>query len=100
MFYFRINKLKINDNHESPKFLLIGPDIAQIKLFSFITTADISIPDIDELLSSTKEAKKRELCKNAVLQVVASRIFTTIDNVKDNSVMTFGDTGYVLYRSN
>ena len=99
MFYFRVNKLKIKDNREAPRFLLFGPDRAQVKLFSFITTDDISLPDMDEFLSSNDDVRKREIAKNAVMKVVNARIFTTIENVKDNSVMTFGDTGYVLYKS-
>ena len=99
MFYFRINKLRIKDNKESPRFILIGPDLAQVKLFSFVTTGDISFPDIDEAISSNDDVRKREIIKAAVQQVAASRIFTTIENIKDNSVMTFGDTGYVLYQT-
>ncbi len=99
MFYFRINKLKITDNMESPQFILVGPDKAEVKLLSFITRGDFSFPDIDELLSSNDEARKREIVKAATQQVASSRIFATIENVKDNSVMTFGDAGYVLYQS-
>ena len=35
----------------------------------------------------------------AVEHVIGSRVLTTIANVKDDHVMTFGDTGYVLYQS-
>jgi hypothetical protein len=99
MFYFRINKLKIADNMENPKFILVGPDKAEVKLLSFITRDDLSFPDMDELMSSDDAARKREIIKTATQQVAGSRIFTTIENVRDNSVMTFGDTGYVLFQS-
>ncbi|MFQ5991663.1 MAG: hypothetical protein ACE5NA_04415 [Nitrospiraceae bacterium] len=99
MFYFRINKIKIKDNREAPKFLLFGPDLAEVKLFSFVTTGNVSLPSLDELLSTENEDRKREIIKSAVQQVASSRLFTEIKNIKDNSVMTFGDTGYVLYQS-
>ncbi len=99
MFYFRINKLKIKDNREDPQFLIFGPDKAEVRLVSFIIRDDFSFPDMDELLSSNDEVQKREIIKAATQQVASSRIFTTVENVKDNSVMTFGDTGYVLYQS-
>ena len=99
MFYFRINSLKIKDNRESPRFLLFGPDLAEVKLFSFITISDVALPDIDELMSSNDEGRRKEIIRAAVRQVATSRILMTIENVKDNSVMTFGDTGYVLYQS-
>lgn len=99
MFYFRINKLKIKDNRENPQFILFGPDKAEVKLLSFIIRDDFTFPDMDELLSSNDEARKREIIAAGAQQVASSRILTTIENVKDNSIMTFGDTGYVLYQS-
>jgi hypothetical protein len=101
MFYFRINKLKIRDNRESPEFLgLFGPDLAEVKLFSFVTTGDADLPNVDELLSGTNEERKKAILSAAVQHVASSRILTTVENIKDNHVMTFGDTGYVLYQSN
>ncbi len=100
MFYFRINRLFIKSNQEAPKILgIIGPDRAEVKLFSFITTGNMDLPDMDEILSTASEKRKKELVKEAVSQVAASRIFTEIKNVRDNHIMTFGDTGYVLYQS-
>lgn len=100
MFYFRINKLKIKDNRERPEFLgIFGRDRAEVKLISFITTEDATLPDMNELLKTNDDKRKKEIIKAAIMQVVSAKILTTIENVEDNHVMTFGDTGYVLYRS-
>lgn len=37
MFYFRINKVRILDNHKNV-FLFFGDGLAQVKLISFITS--------------------------------------------------------------
>ncbi len=100
MFYFRINKLKIIDNKELPAFLgLFGPDVAQIKITSFVTTDNIPLPDMTEFMRSSKQEHRKNILKSAVTQVVSSRILTMVENVRDNHVMYFGDTGYVLFQS-
>lgn len=100
MFYFRINKLKIVDNKELPAFLgLFGPDVAQIKIISFVTTDNIPLPDMTEFMRTQKQEHRKNILKSAVTQVVSSRILTMVENVKDNHVMYFGDTGYVLFQS-
>ena len=52
MFYFRINRLRIEDNREHPHFLdpfnLFDTDRAEVKLCSFVTTGDVALPDLDE----------------------------------------------------
>ncbi len=100
MFYFRINKLKIIDNMERPRYLwLFGPDVAQVKLVSFVTTDKMHLPDMTDFIHTNKWSEKKKILNTAVEQIVNSRILTTIENVKDNHVMYFGDTGYVLYKS-
>ncbi|MBN2758750.1 MAG: hypothetical protein JXR51_16410 [Bacteroidales bacterium] len=100
MFFFRINKLKIIDNKEMPSFLgIFGPDIAQVKLISFVTTDQMSLPDMTEFLKTKDPIVKKNILKVAVTQVVDARILTMVENVKDNHLMYFGDTGYVLYKS-
>lgn len=96
MFYFRINKLQIFDNHEGGFF---QRDLAQVKLMSFVTTDNSDIPNLDALVRETDAAKKKQLVADVVQQVVSARLLTEIDNVTDNAVLTFGDTGYVLYQS-
>lgn len=99
MFYFRINRLKLYDNREGKFLGLFGRDLAQVKIMSFVTTSNTDLPDLDELLATNDPARKKEIIQAAVKQVVASRVLTTIENVKDRHIMTFGDTGYVLFES-
>ncbi|OQY00452.1 MAG: hypothetical protein B6I20_08700 [Bacteroidetes bacterium 4572_117] len=100
MFFFRINKLKIIDNKELPSFLgIFGPDIAQVKLVSFVTTDNMSLPDMSEFLKSNDKEVRKNILKASVAQVVDARILTMVENIKDNHIMYFGDTGYVLYNS-
>lgn len=100
MFFFRINKVKIFDNREKKKFLgIFGRDLAQVKFLSFVSTEFSAFPDLSDFLSTNDAAEKKAIIKKGVESVIASRIFTEIQNVKDNHVMTFGDTGFVLYQS-
>lgn len=98
MFYFRINKLKIIDNREEPIFFFI-PNPAEVKLISFVTTGDVELPEIDDIMQTNDKTQKKKLLRTAVEKVASARIFTEIHNVKDNHVMYFGDTGYVLYQA-
>ncbi|EOF4705882.1 MAG: hypothetical protein P0Y63_10405 [Klebsiella huaxiensis] len=95
MFYFRINRVRILDNHKNA-FLFFGDGYAQVKLISFITS-DSDIPILDAWYAEKNEEIKKQLLIQAVQQVASARVFNEVDNVKDNSVLTFGDTGYVLY---
>lgn len=98
MFYFRIDRIRIFDNRERG-FLFFKRDLAEIKLLSFITTGDTAFPDLDPFLRETDPDKKKKLAAAMVKQVVSNRILATIDNVKDNQTITFGDTGYVVYQA-
>jgi len=97
MFYFRLNKVRIIDNRESG-FLFFKRDLAEIKLVSFITTGDSSFPDLDPFIRETDPDQKAKLAASMVTQVVSNRILATIDNVRDDQIITFGDTGYVLFQ--
>jgi hypothetical protein len=100
MFYFRINKLTVFNNYEAKSFLgLLGRDLAQVKILSFVTTDNSDLPDLDDLSQANDPAEKSRIIKAAVQSVISSRILTPIENVKDNHVITFGDTGYVLFKS-
>jgi hypothetical protein len=98
MFYFRINRLKIFDNRTNA-FLFFKRDLAQVKIISFVTTSNSDLPNIDTWIATNDPDRKKALLAEAVQSVAASRIITKIDNVKDKSILTFGDTGYVLYQS-
>jgi hypothetical protein len=100
MFFFRINKVKIFDNREKKKFFgIFGRDLAQVKFMSFVSTEFSAMPDLTEFLNTTDEMVRKEIIKKAVASVIDGRVFTEIQHVKDNHVMTFGDTGFVLYQS-
>ena len=100
MFFFRINKLRIIDNKERPKYLgIFGPDRAKVKIISFVTTDNMALPDMTDFLQTNDPLFRKNVLKAAVSQVVESRILTLVDNIKDNHIMFFGDTGYVLYHS-
>jgi hypothetical protein len=98
MFYFRINKLRILDNRTSA-FLFFKKDLADVKIVSFVTTDNADLPELDAWFRERDPAKKKALLAAAVSGVVASRILTEVDHVKDNQTLTFGDTGYVLYQT-
>lgn len=98
MFYFRINKLRILDNRTSA-FLFFKKDLADVKIVSFVTTDNADLPELDAWLREKDANRKKALLAAAVSGVVASRILTEVDHVKDNQTLTFGDTGYVLYQA-
>ena len=100
MFFFRINRLRIFDNKEGKRFLgLLGKDLAQVKLISFVSTENIQLPNLTDFIQTNNEQEKKQILQTAVENVISSRILTQIENVKDGHVMTFGDTGYVLYQA-
>lgn len=100
MFYFRLNRISIFDAREGRKFLLFGKSRkAEVKIMSFVTTDQTSLPDMDDLAKEIDPDKQKELIEKAVSSVVSSRILTTIQNVRDDHKFTFGDAGYVLYKS-
>lgn len=100
MFYFRINKIRIIDNKENPRFLgIFGADLAQVKLISFVTTDNMNLPDMTEFIFTKDTIAKKAILKQAIKEVINHRVLTTVENVKDNHIMYFGDTGYVLYQA-
>jgi hypothetical protein len=103
-FVLRLNRLFIHSNRENPHFLdpfnIFRTDLAEVKLYSFITTDNQGNPDIDALLAEQDPAKRKELLKLAIVNVAASRILTTVQNVTDDHMMTFGPRGFALYQAN
>jgi hypothetical protein len=99
MFYFRLNKIKIKDNKEIKKFLLFGPSNAEVKIYSFITTDDRDFPEIDELLETDNKETRDAIYKLVLESVNSGKILTKAKNVQDNSSMTFGDSGSLIYQS-
>ena len=91
MFYLRLNKVHIINNRE-----LIGK--AEVQLMSFINKGEDDFPSLKHLLKTNDEQEKKEILKDAVSQVLSSRIMTPIHKIRDNQALTFGDTGYIVYK--
>lgn len=92
MFYVRLNKLRIIKRRE-----FLGK--AEIQFMSFINHSNDSFPNLDEFIETNDGNRKKEIVKEAIAQVVQSRVLMTLYKVKDKSTITFGDTGYIVYKS-
>jgi hypothetical protein len=99
MFYFRINRIKLVDNKTGTGLFHLGTDEATVQLWSLIIDGNIELPNLEELMSATDLAKKKQITAELVSRVAALRTFTPIESVKDNTMATFGDTGYVLFQA-
>jgi len=92
MFYLRLNKVRILNNRE-----MLGK--AEIQFMSFVTVGESDLPMLKDFFATNDENTKRELVKQAISTVVNSRIVTPIQKFKDNQTVYFGDTGYIVYKS-
>jgi hypothetical protein len=92
MFYLKLHKLKILNNRE-----LLGK--AEIQIMSFVNPAQHDFPDLSPLFTNLDASIKRNLIKEAATHILSSRMLLPIEKIKDNQVITFGDTGYVVYKS-
>ena len=102
-FFFRINKVKIIDNKESG-FLFFIKDRAELKFNSMIVTGDSKFPQIEPFRKSLNEKTRdpsadQAFATSIVNQIISQRSLITIDSIRDNQTITFGDTGYVLHQS-
>ena len=88
-FTLRLNKVRILDNREWGN--------AEVKIISFVTTGNDVLPVLDSYHDTTDDAEKRDLIKAAARMIVSSREFTEIQNVKDDTILTFGAEGFSLY---
>lgn len=91
MFYVRLNRLRIIKNGD-----LIGK--GEIQFMSFINQSTDSFPNLNEFFETNDEERKKAIIKDSVSNVIQSRILMTINKVKDKSLITFGDTGYIVYK--
>lgn len=92
MFYLRINKVKILNNRE-----MLGK--GEIQLMSFVTKGESDFPMLEGFFKTNHSALRRDLVIQAVGKVVSSRIIMPIQKFKDNQEIFFGDSGYIVYRS-
>jgi hypothetical protein len=99
MFFFRLNKVKIRDNGDGKFLGILGSDKSKIQFISLVVSESISLPDLGDIINENDGAKRKELLKEAVLGVASAITFTPIHGVKDNTDVTFGDTGVVIHKS-
>jgi hypothetical protein len=101
MFYFRINKVRIGSNREGVPFWakLFEKDEAEVELWSFVTADNMELPDMSEFLATHDPLRRKEIVGELTKRVLSSRKIAPIENVKDDQILTFGDTGYVLYQT-
>jgi hypothetical protein len=95
MFYFRLNRILIHSNFRHT--LLKKRDKTDVEIYCFVTTGNRPLPALKGLTAAIEDDKKQAMIKKAVQQAIETRIFTPVENVKDEHVLTFGDTGFVLY---
>lgn len=100
MFYFRIDKVRFLDNGGIKSGLgIFGHDFATVKLLSFITRSDQSVPEVDELMRSNDRGTKKAALEKLVSSALSAQVLTEIDRVQDNVPVYFGDTGLMLYEA-
>lgn len=97
MFYFRLDRMFIHDNGVNRLFKKL--DKANVQVYSFITTGDDSLPALKGFTTAKPKEEQKQMIIQAVAQVMTARIFTPIENIKDEHELTFGDTGIVLFQS-
>ena len=97
MFYFRLDRLFIKDNGRNTIFK--SRDLADIQVYSFISTEDTVLPSITGLTTAKTEEEKLDLIKKATNEFISVRSLPLVQRIKDNHELTFGDTGTILYRS-
>lgn len=57
MFFFRLNKLRLVDNHSGKGFLGLGHDHASVQLWSIVINGNIDLPNLEELLQTPDNKK-------------------------------------------
>lgn len=92
MFYLQIKKIKFLKKRE-----LIGK--AEVKLLSFVNTGESNFPMLKEFFNTNDEQKKNVLIKEAMDKVMSARDINTIEKVKKNQEIQFGDTGYTVFQT-
>jgi hypothetical protein len=105
MFYARINKIRIFSNREG--FLGLF-DRAEVKIYGLAGKPDtvVKVQDIIAELSEVSDDKKEEALQKKLLDAVKAEAKNLqllqqlpVKGVRDNEVLTFGDEGILLYKS-
>ncbi len=98
MFYFRLDRLFIRSN--GVRKAIKRRDKATVYIYSFVSTNESQLPDLDGLTSGRlKKEERKAIIEKAIASVVSGRKLTPIENVRDEHELTFGDTGIVLHQS-
>ena len=88
-FVFRLNRIKILNNRDWGK--------GEVKLLSFVTGADGTLPVLEGLKHATTEDARKDVIVAATQEVLSSKVLFQVENVVDGHRLSFGDTGYALY---
>lgn len=90
-FTVRLNRILVKDNLEW------GP--AEVQILSFVTAGNDSLPVLSGYLDTNSDDEKRALIKEAAQDLVSFREFVEVQNVRDDSILTFGsaDAGISVY---
>jgi hypothetical protein len=99
MFYFRLNRVKIGNNEDGKLLGFLGSDKAKVQFISLVVSDSVGLPDLGDIINEKDAIKRKALIKDAVLGVASSVTFTPVHGVKDNSEITFGDTGVLIHKS-
>lgn len=91
MFYFRLNQVRVIDNKDGGGWF--GSDgKPTIQFLSFVTSEKIlGVNEIKDYNNENDPAKKREILKRMVDNVTATLVFTPINEVRDGTVLKFGE---------
>lgn len=99
-FYLILDQAKIQKKYE---FL----SRAEVKFYSFVADDQLSLPGLDQLLSTANPDEVRANIEEmrprvrAMAKTIVSKWESVqINNVRANHVFGFGDTGKVLFRAN
>jgi len=90
-FDFKINSIFIRKNRDIGK--------SEIKIFSLVTNSNYNTFLFDKIVNEQSEDKKIELLKVAANEVLGFKEFLTINNIKDNQLISFGFNGYSIFKS-
>lgn len=89
----RLNRIKVINNREwfSP---------GEVKIFSYVTSEDEPLPNLDEYFLVSTGQKKLEILMAAAAKVISSKFLMQINHVIDGQTLIFGDTGYSIHEFN
>ena len=90
-FTVRLNRVRIKNNREW--------GAAEVKLLSFITTGNESLPSLAGYQETNSDDEKKTLIQKAATEMLGFREFIEVHHVRDDSILTFGsaDAGYSIF---